>query len=105
MGEFTALLTAIGVSLLVSTVIVVALAKPLRQVLDMICRDGESTSFWVSFTAVMLYVAPLLITVFWARLPDTKPVYAFQLALTTALFGAFAGLVIVGYKIASARQI
>lgn len=105
MDEFTALLTAIGVSLLVSTVIVVALAKPLRQILAMLCKGGESTSFWVSFTAVMLYVAPLFIAVFWTPIFDTTPVHAFRTALVSALFGAFAGLLVVGNKIATARQI
>jgi hypothetical protein len=105
MNRFSALLIAIGVSLLVSTIIVSALAKPLRQIVAMLCKSGESTSFWVSFTSVMLYVAPLFITVFWTSTFNTNPVDALQTALTTALFGAFAGLLIVGYKIAAARQI
>ena len=105
MNEFTALFTAIGISLLVSTVIVVAIARPLRQILALLCKGGESTSFWVAFTAVMLYVAPLFIAVFWTPIFDTPPVYALRTALASALFGAFVGLLVVGYKIAAARQI
>ena len=105
MNEFTALITTIGISLLVSTVIVVALARPLRQILGLLCKGGESTSFWVSFTAVMLYVAPLFIAVFWTPIFNTSLIYALRTALSSALFGAFAGLLIVGYKIAAAKQI
>ena len=105
MEELISLITAIAVSLLVSTAILLAIVKPLRQMLAQLCKDGESTSFWVSFTAVMLYVAPLFFAVFWTPILQITPVHALRTALTSALFGAFASLLVVGYKIASARQI
>ena len=105
MQELIPLATAIVVSLLVSTAILLAIAKPLRQVLAQLCKSGESTPFWVSFTAVMLYVAPLFFAVFLTPIFQTTPIHALRTALTSALFGAFAGLLVVGYKIASVRQI
>ena len=105
MNAFTPLIIAVVVSLLLSTAILLAIAKPLRQLLAQICKEGQSTSFWVAFTAVMLYVAPLFIAVFWTPIYNTSMVETLRTALESALFGAFAGLVVIGLKLANARRI
>jgi len=105
MKELVPFITAIGVSLLVSTIILMMITRPLRQVLGLLCRNGESTAFWVSFTTVMLYGTPLLFAVMWTPIFSTEPILAVRTALISALFGAIGGLLVVGYKISSARQI
>ena len=105
MEPLSSLLLAIAVSLLVSTAILIAIVKPLRRVLAMICRSGESTPFWVAFTMVMLYVAPLFLAVFWSPIFDTSLVHVMRTALSAALFGSFVGMIVIGMKIASAKPI
>ena len=105
MQELFSLVSAIIVSFLVSTAILLALVKPLRQVLGVICRGGESTAFWVSFTTVMLYATPLFFAVLWTPFYDVSMVLAIRTAVLAALFGSIAGVIIIGLKIAGARQI
>ena len=105
MNELYSLISAVAVSLLVSTAILLVIVKPLRQILAQLCKRGEATSFWVSFTIVMLYVAPLFFAVMWTPIFQTTMVHALRTALIASLFGAIAGLLIVGYKLANARQI
>ncbi|HEY7741061.1 MAG TPA: hypothetical protein VIB01_10660 [Steroidobacteraceae bacterium] len=105
MNPLVPLATAITVSLVLSSAILFAITRPLRRVLARLCRDGESTSFWVAFTAVMLYIAPLFFAVFWTPIYLTEPVPAFRTALVSALFGAFAGMLVIGYKIAGAVDV
>jgi hypothetical protein len=99
------LLTAIAVSLLLSTVILRSITNPLRRVLALLCKDGESTPFWTSFTGVMLYIAPLFFAVLWTPIYHTDLVYSLRIALIASLFGAFAGMAIVGYRIGTSRGI
>lgn len=96
------LLTAIVVSLSLSTAILLAIAGPLRRVLGLLCKHEDSTPFWVAFTAVMLYIAPLFFAVLSTPIYRTDLVYAFRTALVASLFGAFAGMLVIGYKIAGA---
>src|SRR5262245_60453117 len=105
MQELYSLVTAIAVSFLVSTAILLALVRPLRQVLGLICRGGESTSFWVSFTAVMLYATPLFFAVLWTPIYAASMLLAIRTAVLAALFGSITGVVIIGLKIGGARKI
>ncbi len=105
MEQLNMLLTAIAVSLLISTVILVAIIKPLRRVLGMLCVNGESTPFWVAFTMVMLYIAPLFLSVLWSPIFRAEQVYVIRTALVASLFGTFVGMMIIGYKIAGAKRI
>jgi hypothetical protein len=91
-------------SLLLSTVLVRVLSTPLRSILKQICPTADAGQFWVAFTSVMLYVAPLFFAVFSQSLIDGVEIaQVVRQALVAALFGAFAALLVVGYKIASAR--
>jgi hypothetical protein len=99
-----ALFVVLLVSLLVSTVLVSILARPLRLVLGQLCPDANATNFWVSFTATMLYVAPLLFAVLFAAISPT-PVFTdvIRAALAASLTGAFAALLVIGYQVSKAR--
>ncbi len=105
MNELFSLVSAVAVSLVVSTVILLVIVKPLRQILAQLCKNGESTSFWVAFTIVMLFATPLFFSVLWTPLYHESAVFALRAAMLASLFGAIAGLAIVGFRLATARQI
>lgn len=104
MTQLLALSIAVGVSLFLSTLISVVMSKPLRGVLNQLCPGSDATSFWMSFTTVMLYVTPLLFTLlFLATVIAADVVNIVRTALAASLFGSFAALLVVGYQIARGR--
>ena len=104
MSASFALLMAVFVSLSVSTVLVVVLSRPLRQVLSQLCPGSDAATFWVAFTATMLYLAPLLFAMLFPTIPAV-PVFVdvVRSALAASLFGAFSALLVVGYQVSRAR--
>ena len=104
MSELGSLVTTIAVSFAVSTAVLLIMIQPLRRVLGMMCRSGEATPFWVSFTIVMLYAVPLFISMIWMPMFDDS-VRVVRVALVGSLFGVIGGLVIIGSKIGRARQV
>jgi hypothetical protein len=103
MNAGLSLLTTVAISLILSTILVNVLAVPLRRVLAALCSSGEASGFWVSFTSVMLYIAPLLFAVFTVRPgADLDVVSVARTTLVATLFGAFLALLVVGFKIADA---
>ena|ERR1700733_4637028 len=103
MSQVTALSTIVVLSLVISSVLVAAIAKPLRAVLEHLCPSANAASFWVTFTAVMLYVTPLLIAVLTVNEVNPNAVAVAKSALSAELFGSFAALLVVGYQISQAR--
>jgi hypothetical protein len=104
MNPVVSLVTALIVSLAVSSAILSAIVAPLRRTLAQLCPSAEATSFWVSFTAVMLYITPLMLTLI--VMPTTEfalPVEVLRGALIAALFGIFGGMLVIGYQIAKVR--
>jgi hypothetical protein len=99
-----ALSIAIGVSLLLSTIVALVMTEPLRGVLKQLCLDNNASAFWIPFTTVMFYVTPLLFTMlFEGTLIAPDLVNIVRTALASSLFGAFAALLVVGYQISRAR--
>jgi hypothetical protein len=106
MSQLLALSIAVTVSLFLSTSISVVMMKPLRGVLNHLCPGSDATSFWMSFTTVMLYVTPLLFTLlFLGTVIVADVVNIVRTALAASLFGSFAALLVVGYQIARARPV
>ena len=106
MNTLSALAIAAAVSLALSTAICAVMKKPLRAILAQLCPGSDATGFWVSFTTVMLYVTPLMITMlFEATVSAPELVNIVRTALAAGLFGAFAALLVVGYHIARARPV
>ena len=71
-----------------------------------LCEGGQAIRFWTAFTAVMLYLSPLLVTLLVQAMNDdgTAPlVQALRLALTTAVLGAFLALGGIGRQIGRAQ--
>jgi hypothetical protein len=106
MSAMQLFLIALGVCLLLSTTLVLILGKPLRIMLASLCEGGEAIRFWSAFTAVMLYLSPLLVTLLVQAINDdgSAPlVQALRVAMTTAVLGAFLALGGVGRQIGRAR--
>ena len=103
MNAGLSLAMTMGVSLGLSAVLVRVLGTPLRQVINALCTSGESTQFWVSFTSVMLFIAPLFFALYTLS-PDAgrDVVQVLRSTLLATLFGASAALLFVGLRIASA---
>ena len=81
----------------------IVITAPLRTTLRRLCLDENASAFWVPFTNVMLYIAPLLFTVQFANLYCPNLADTLRTALSTSLFGGFAALLVVGYQISRAR--
>ncbi len=103
MNAGLSLMVAVVISLILSTILVYVLSAPLRRVLAALCSSGEASGFWVSFTSVMLFIAPLLFVVFTVRPGSGLDVVSVtRTTLVAALLGAFLSLLVVGFKIADA---
>jgi hypothetical protein len=106
MSALQVFITALGVCLTLSTMLVLILWQPLKLMLGSLCEGGLAIRFWTSFTAVMLYLSPLLVTLVVQAMNDdgTAPlIQALRLALTTALLGAFLALGGIGRQIGRAQ--
>lgn len=103
MNAGLSLAMTIGVSLGLSTILVRVLGTPLRQVINALCTSGESTQFWVLFTSVMLFIAPLIFALYTLS-PDAglTAVQVLRSTLLATLFGVSTALLVVGIKIARA---
>jgi hypothetical protein len=106
MDPLFALALAISVSVIVSTIVTVAMTEPLRIVLRQLCLDSNATAFWIPFSTVMFYITPLLFTMlFESAVLVPEWVNTLRTALAASLFGCFAALLVVGYQIARARPV
>jgi hypothetical protein len=103
MNQLAAFIAVISLSLVISSILVTAIAKPLRAVLEQLCPGANAASFWVSFTAVMLYVTPLLFAAVTVDTLNPSWVGIARSALSAELFGSFAALLVIGYQISQAR--
>ncbi|MGH8310588.1 MAG: hypothetical protein ACRETX_12455 [Steroidobacteraceae bacterium] len=97
---------AIAVSAALSSAILAALIRPVKLILSELCAGANGARFWVVFTAVMLYIAPLLVTVMMQdpRGPDPW-LETVRGAMTSSLFAAVAALLVVGWKLARVRPV
>lgn len=89
-------LTSITISLAVLHV----LTRPLMNVLNRICPDEHAATFWLSYTKVMLLIAPLLLVLsvdMVAQFSDPMDTWRFSLIL--ALGGILIGLYTVGERL------
>jgi hypothetical protein len=87
-------------SLLVSGFIVLRLQDLLRRIGAEACPSGAgSTEFWVTYTQLMMFIAPLILVAFVSRAgsaPELSMVAQLKSSLLIVLGGQFAGLVLVG---------
>lgn len=100
MNAIIALLAAALVSVSLSLVVLRILSDPLAKVLDRVCQDACAAAFWLSYTRLMLTIAPLLVALaaqMFSRFDD--PLDAFRLILMASLGGLLFGLHMVGTRL------
>ena len=100
MSPFIQLLMATGISVSLSLAVLGLLSRPLAHVLARICPDEPVAAFWLSYTQVMLTIAPLLVTLAVDWFAGTaQPLTAVRLTLMAALVGLLIGLHAVGRRL------
>lgn len=76
------------------------LSRPLVNVLNRVCPDEQAASFWLSYTKVMLMIAPLLLVLMIDMFSHfSNPIDSFRLALVAALVGLLIGLRSIGKRL------
>jgi len=75
-------------SIALSLAVLYVLSRPLINILNRICPDEQAAAFWLSYTKVMLLIAPLLLVLtldLFAHFSD--PMDTWRLSLIVALGG------------------
>ena len=93
---FVESLTSVAISLAVLYV----LSRPLLNILARICPDEQAAAFWLSYTKLMLMLAPLLLVLavdLFSHFSD--PLDSLRLALLAALGGLLLGLHAIGKRL------
>ena len=99
MNSLTLFSIEILICLGISFAVVTLLKGLLTEVLIETCGTDRRAAFWVMFTQLMLYLAPLLIVVYFIPTePITEKTLALALKKTLfySLLGVFLGLAVVG---------
>lgn len=87
-------------SITLSLAVLYVLSRPLINVLSRICPDEQAAAFWLSYTKVMLLIAPLLLVLaadLFAHFSD--PMDTWHFSLIVALGGILIGLYMIGERL------
>lgn len=100
MNAYLFLLLEMLISIVASLVVLRALTTPLLRTLVHICPDEQSASFWLSYTRVMLVIAPLMLVLFVDTLSlYGNPLDSLRLTVLAALGGLLVGMHILGKRL------
>ena len=100
MNAYILLLVESLLSVAASLVVLYALSRPLLNILTRICPDEAAASFWLSYTRLMLMLAPLLMVLIVDLFTHfSNPMDTLRLALIAALGGLLASLHSVGKRV------
>jgi Mn2+/Fe2+ NRAMP family transporter len=85
-------------SVIVSIIIIVKLQRLMRRLGTEVCENGSgSTDFWISYTQLMVFIAPLLLVSWLSHAGSTySAVEQLKSSLCVVLVGHFVGLALVG---------
>ena len=98
-GLFLLLVESVS-SITLSLAVLYVLSRPLINVLSRICPDEQAAAFWLSYTKVMLLIAPLLLVLIvdlFTHFSDPMDTWRFSLIL--ALSGILIGLFMIGKRL------
>lgn len=98
MASLTLFIYEIILSLLLSSIVLLILATPLKKMLQNICHSDEQALFWVAYTRTMLFISPLLMVVLVGLLADANGLVHIKVTLISALGGLVFGLMVIGRK-------
>ena len=100
MNAYVLLVAELLLSISASLVVLYSLSQPLMNVLTRICPDEQAASFWLSYTRIMLMLAPLLLVLTVDLFTHfSNPMDTLRLALIAAMGGLLVGLRSVGKRI------
>src|SRR5262245_18645182 len=102
-----ALVVCILVGAVISTIVVIAISGPLHAVLSDICDSERRSRFWQIFTALMLYLTPLLAVIVFGLASASDDTGVLEIGflrriLGSALAGAFAALLAIALQLTRA---
>lgn len=107
MNTLFAFTVEIAICLSLSTAVLLVLSPPLQRALNDLCPTERQAAFWLSYTRLMLFLAPLLLVL----IINTMTIYnetleVIRITLIATLVGLLIGLMIVGKRvfIPAARQ-
>jgi hypothetical protein len=88
----------LALSIAVSFIIIAKLQRLMRRLGTEVCENGGgSTDFWISYTQLMVFIAPLLLISWLSRAGYSLPlVEQMKSSLSVVLVGHFVGLALVG---------
>ncbi|HEY6528205.1 MAG TPA: hypothetical protein VIZ65_05885 [Cellvibrionaceae bacterium] len=93
-------------SITISLVVLSVLSRPLADVLSRMCADDRAVQFWVSYTKVMLVIAPwLLVLTVDLFAPVKDPLDALRLAIMAALAGMLFSLHLLGKRLSDFQAV
>lgn len=100
MNTYFLLFSEALVSVAVSLAVLYVLSGPLMNILGRICPDEQAAAFWLSYTKVMLMIAPLLLVLTVDMFTHfSNPMDSLRLALMAALGGLLIGLHSIGKRL------
>jgi len=108
MNQLETLSTAIGISLLLSSVTVFAIFQPMRRVLETVCPLQTTASFWMRAAVTVLYLLPLCIVLAFgipdlSRLGYAPPTEVARRSLAACSFALVGIVVAIGLRLSSVR--
>ena len=100
MNAYILLFVELLISVAASLTVLHVLSQPLVNVLSRICPDQQAADFWLSYTRVMLMIAPLLLVLTVDLLTHfSNPMDNLRLALMAALGGLLIGMLSIGKRL------
>lgn len=100
MNPYVLLFAEALISGLASVAVLSVLAVPLGNALRRICPDEQSADFWISYTKLMLTIAPLLLVLTVDLFTHfSSPLDSRRIALLAALGGLLVGLNAIGKRL------
>ena len=108
MSELSALTTVIVISLVLSSGTVVAIYRPLHQLLEAVCPLGFTAEFWTRAAVTVIYLLPLWVVLTFG-LPDLSRVEFYSAgeiarrALAASSFALVSIVIATGLRLSSLR--
>jgi hypothetical protein len=100
MNAYSLLFAQFLISAILSLAVLFVLSRPLVSVLCRVCPDDQAAAFWLSYTKVMLVIAPLLfvlVTGLFTHLND--PLDNIRFTLIATLGGLLIALRAIGKRL------
>ena len=97
MNAYLLLLLEMLISVAASMVVLRIMTSPLLRTLELICPEKQSANFWISYTRVMLVIAPLILVLLmdaFSRYSD--PLDGLRMTVLATLVGLLVGMHILG---------